>query len=67
MVSYILDAGYVVVEGDHVTLKEAGRQLRVEIEEETDRVYFAPWPLLSEDELDSVYTSLESVCAVLRA
>ena len=59
-------AGYVLVEGERVTLTDAGQQVRDEIEEETDRIYFAPWPPLSEDELEGIYTSLRRVCDALQ-
>jgi len=36
-----------------------------ELVEETDRVYFAPWPPLTTEELDNMYTSLKSVCDAL--
>lgn len=65
-VASLTGLGYVLVEGERVTLTEAGWRLRGEIEEETDRVYFAPWPPLSENELDGIYSSLKSICEALR-
>ena len=65
-VASLSNAGYVLVEGEHIALTEAGQQLRDEIEEETDRIYFAPWPHLIEDELEGIYAALKSVCDALR-
>ncbi len=65
-ITKLSEASYVLVEGERVTLTEAGRKVRREIEEETDRVYFVPWPPLSEDELDKIYSSLKGVCDALR-
>jgi len=60
------DAGYVHIDGQRLTLSDARRQMRDWIEEETDRVYFTPWPNLSAEELDRLYASLEAVCNALR-
>jgi hypothetical protein len=35
-----LEAGYVLVDGERITLTEYGQQVRIRIEEETDRIYF---------------------------
>ena len=65
-VTALSDAGYVHLDGERLTLSDAGRQMRDGIEEETDRVYFTPWPNLSAEELDRLYASLEAVCNALR-
>lgn len=59
------EAGYVRVEGERITLTEAGQQVRSCIEEETDRIYFAPWPPLTQEDLDWLYSSLKLVCDTL--
>jgi hypothetical protein len=59
------EAGYVLVEGERITLTESGRQIRTQIEEDTDRMYFTSWPELSPEALDEMYTSLETVCDTL--
>ena len=64
-VNALAEAGYVVVEGERVTITDAGRQVRAWIEEETDRVYFSPWPQMTAEELEWVYRSLEAVCSKL--
>ncbi len=64
-VARLSEANYALVEGEHVTLTEAGRRMRDGIEEETDRVYFAPWPPLTAEDLDNMYASLKSVCEAL--
>ncbi|HLZ56518.1 MAG TPA: hypothetical protein VKR06_06175 [Ktedonosporobacter sp.] len=57
--------GYVSTSGEHITLTEPGRHLRNNIEQETDRIYFTPWPPLSTDELDWLYSALQNVCDTL--
>lgn len=57
----LAEAGYVRVEGEHVFLTETGREIRTHIEEETDRIYFAPWPELTGEELTWLHASLEVV------
>jgi hypothetical protein len=64
-VASLTEVGYVVVEGERITLSEAGQQVRDEIEEETDRIYFTPWLPLITEKLDNVYNSLKSVCDAL--
>jgi hypothetical protein len=53
-------AGFV--EGERITLTEDGQQVRTRIEEETDRIYFTPWPPLTSEDLNWLYSSLEKVC-----
>jgi hypothetical protein len=43
-VAQLEDAGHVAVTGTSITLTPIGRDIRNEIEVETDRMYFAPWP-----------------------
>ncbi len=46
----LLDAlqrdGYVTRRSQDVKITDHGREVRDEIERETDRVYFAPWPTI---------------------
>ena len=58
-------AGYVLVEGERITLTEDGQRVRTRIEEETDRIYFTPWPPLTPEDLNWLYSSLEKVCETL--
>ena len=39
-VTVLSEAGYVLVEGERMTLTDYGQQVRTRIEEETDRIYF---------------------------
>jgi hypothetical protein len=66
-VTALSEAGYVLVEGERITLTESGQQVRTHIEEETDRIYFAPWPPLTLEDLDWLYSSLKLVCDTLSA
>lgn len=56
-------AGYIVVTLPDVALTGHGREVRAAIEQETDRVYFAPWPDLDtqwlRDRLQQVVDALE--------
>jgi hypothetical protein len=59
------ETGYVLVEGEGIRITEVGQQIRDWIEEETDRLYFTPWPDLYTEELDRVYSLLKAVCDAL--
>ena len=59
-VTTLREAGYVLVEGEHIALTEYGQQVRTRIEEETDRIYFTPWPPLTPEDLNWLYSSLKS-------
>lgn len=43
-VAYLSDKGYAVRNDDEVTLTPEGMLAREDIERETDRIYFTPWP-----------------------
>jgi hypothetical protein len=64
-VGTLSDAGYVLVEGEPITLTKDGQQVRTRIEEETDRIYFTSWSNLSPEDLDWPYASLKMVCDIL--
>jgi hypothetical protein len=66
-VTALSEAGYVLVEGEHLTLSEYGQQVRSRIEEETDPIYFTPWPPLTPQDLNWLYSCLKMVCDVLSA
>ena len=59
-VTALSEAGYVLVEGEHIALTGYGQQVRTRIEEETDRIYFTPWPPLTPEDLNWLYSSLKS-------
>lgn len=48
-----------------LALTEHGRATREAIEAETDRIYFAPWPPLTDDELATMTATLRQVIAGL--
>ena len=43
-VGRLADGRYILVSGPAINITPAGRDVRDRIEEETDRMYFAPWP-----------------------
>jgi hypothetical protein len=47
--TYLVDNEYLEVAGEQVRLTPAGALVRDDIEHETDRIYFAPWPLSLEE------------------
>lgn len=47
--AYLVASEYLEVDGEQVRLTPAGALVRDDIEHETDRIYFAPWPLSLED------------------
>jgi len=59
------EAGYVLVQREHIALTKSGQQVRTHIEEETDRIYFTPWPPLTSEDLNWLYSSLKMVCDTL--
>ena len=61
-IAALSEAGYVLVEGERIALTEDGQRVRTRIEEETDRIYFTPWPSLTQDDLNWIHSSLEKIC-----
>jgi hypothetical protein len=47
--AYLVENEYLEVDGEQVRLTPAGALVRDDIEHETDRIYFAPWPTSLED------------------
>ncbi|HET6262596.1 MAG TPA: hypothetical protein VFG99_10225 [Chloroflexia bacterium] len=47
--AYLVAGEYLEVDGEQVRLTPAGALVRDDIEHETDRIYFAPWPLSLEE------------------
>jgi hypothetical protein len=47
--AYLVASEYLEVDGEQVRLTPAGALVRDDIEHETDRIYFAPWPLTREE------------------
>ena len=64
-ITALSEAGYVLVQGEHIALTKSGQQVRTHIEEETDRIYFTPWPPLTPQDLNWLYSSLKMVCDTL--
>lgn len=54
--------GYLARDSDALRLTAQGRAARDAIEAETDRMYFAPWPPLSADEVAWLHDALLTVC-----
>lgn len=46
IVSGLLRQGYIESDGIHVWMTNHGRRIRDQVEHETDRIYFAPWPTM---------------------
>ena len=61
------ETGYLLAEEEQLTLTEYGQQVRTHIEEETDRIYFTPWPSLTPEDLNWLYSCLKKVCDILSA
>ena len=59
------EVGYVLVQGEHIALTKSGQQMRTRVEEETDRIYFTPWPPLTPEDLNWLYSALKMVCDTL--
>ena len=53
-VKELIGRGWVEESADVVKATEAGRQVRAEVEAETERLFFAPWNCLSESELEDL-------------
>ncbi|HEX6292344.1 MAG TPA: hypothetical protein VFZ66_24365 [Herpetosiphonaceae bacterium] len=54
-------AGYITRDGDALALTPRGQQTRDAIEAETDRLYFAPWPSLTPDDVAWLRKTLKLV------
>ena len=50
----LVGRGWVEEGSGVVKAAEAGRQVRAEVEAETERLFFVPWSCLSESELEEV-------------
>lgn len=64
-VGALKEGGYVLVEGERITLTAYGQQVRTSIEEETDRIYFTPWLALTPEVPNWLYSYLKKVCEAL--
>jgi hypothetical protein len=53
-VKELIGRGWVEEGSGVVKATEAGRQVRVEVEAETERLFFAPWSCLNESELEEL-------------
>jgi hypothetical protein len=47
--AWLVAEEYLTLDGDTVTITPTGVMKRDDIERETDRIYFAPWPHTAED------------------
>jgi len=63
--SEILFGNYAYPAADKAT--EAGKQVRAEVEAETERLFFAPWSCLNESELEELASLASQLLDGLRA
>lgn len=54
-------AGYIPRDGDTLRLTPRGMEARDRIEADTDHVSFAPWPLLSQEDIAWLRSTLEAI------
>jgi len=59
--------GYLQRDGEALTLTAQGREIRDQIEAETDRVYFATWQQLTPDDLYWLHETLQTLIEQLPA
>jgi hypothetical protein len=61
-VKELIGRGWVDEDSGNIQITSAGKQVRAEVEAETERLFFAPWACLSESELEE----LSSLASQLR-
>jgi hypothetical protein len=59
------EARYVLEEGEHLPLTQAGQRVRTRIEEEADRISFTSWPSLAPEDLNWLDSSLKKLADIL--
>jgi hypothetical protein len=57
----LIAAGYIISEENSLQLTLAGSGARAAIEEETDRIYFAPWPPLAPGDIAWLYQTFHAL------
>lgn len=59
--------GYISASGNHVELTLQGQQIRDDIEAETERIFFASWDQVADDDVMWLAEQVRAVCAYFRA
>ncbi|MDQ6695106.1 MAG: hypothetical protein M3014_11930 [Chloroflexota bacterium] len=59
--AFLIDQSYVVRNSDEIALTPAGRLIRDNIESETNRIYFTPWPETSEGNVVQLCRALNTL------
>ncbi len=63
----LTQSGYIKVSGNHIELTEQGQTIRNHIEAETDRIFFASWDQVANDDVIWLAEQLSAVCAPFTA
>jgi DNA-binding MarR family transcriptional regulator/Mn-dependent DtxR family transcriptional regulator len=58
--------GWLKETDGHFALTEAGRQVREEIEQKTDEIFFSPWQELSVAEVNTLFRGLDAIITTIR-
>ena len=59
-------SGYILLADDHFELTRQGQKIRDDIERETDRIFFASWGQMADDEVIWLGEQLSDVCSYFR-
>lgn len=59
-------SGYILLDDDQLKLTPQGQKTRDDIEEETDRIFFAPWNQITDNEVIWLSEQLSDLCAYFR-
>ncbi|SRR6266851_924389 len=59
-------SGDIILADDHFELTRQGQKIRDEIERETDRIFFASWGQMADDEVIWLSEQLSNVCSYFR-
>jgi hypothetical protein len=59
-------SGYILLADDHFELTRQGQKIRDDIENETDRIFFASWDQMADDEVIWLGEQLSEVCSYFR-
>ncbi len=58
--------GYIILADHHFELTQQGQKIRDDIERETDRIFFASWDQMTNDEIIWLSEQLSEVCAYFK-
>ncbi|HEY4385148.1 MAG TPA: hypothetical protein VGN34_11845, partial [Ktedonobacteraceae bacterium] len=62
----LAESGYIISTGKHFELTSQGQKVRDDIEGETDRIFFASWEWMADDEIIWLNTQISNVCAYFK-